>query len=275
MGNQQQESVHTRSMVLIVVVIVAILVLASFIAQLHGPAPLSATGGAVGQVNQPPFLSEAIFGYVNVSTRLFNVSVTSMSFGPYALNQILGGNRTVVYIVACFEIDSCAIAFWAINDATIHDYLGSGRSVPVDVGLSNGESVRGNATVQGEPVALAVPNGDMVASKVNYIVSGKTTGSNLPVSIPINDSVKSPITRVTIGDQTVNSSYFTRETYPLYYPNGTMTTIQGPLTVMGPIVYYVMQNAGNSLPVILWFGNGRLANMSLSIQSEVTTFLQH
>jgi hypothetical protein len=255
-------------------VVAGMVLIVAFVADMSNPV-LPLNGGAVGQVDEPPIYAESVFGYVNVTGHLFNVSVSSMSMGPYALNQVPAGRGSTVYAVVCYEADSCGIGFWAINDSAIHDYIGSVSSVPVEISLSDGEIVRGSVAVEENPVAVSVPNGGLLAMKATFVASGKVSESNLSAWIPLNDSIASPIVQMTVGDQTVNSSYFTRQTYSVTLPNGTLQTVQGPIVILkGPSVYYVMENAGRQLPVTLWLEGGGQVNLTLLAESLDITYLR-
>ncbi|MGD1055250.1 MAG: hypothetical protein ABR867_04110 [Nitrososphaerales archaeon] len=246
----------------------------AFVADISNPV-LPFTGGAVGQVDEPPVFTEAVFGFFNVNGRLFNVSVSSVSMGPYALNQVPKGRGSAAYLVLCYQADSCLIGFYTINDSAIHDYIGSVSSVPFDVSLSNGEVVRGNLAVEENPSAGPGPGSGLIATKTTVYASGRVLESNLSAWILLNESITSPIVQVTIGDQTVNSSYFTRRTYSVTLPNGTMQTVLGPIVFLhGPVVYYVMENAGRQLPVTLWLEDGGRVNSTLLAESLDATYLR-
>lgn len=259
--------------VLTAAVVTGMVLVVALVADVSNPV-LPLTGGAVGQVDEPPLLAEGVFGFVNVTGRLFNVSVSSMSMGPYALNQVPAGRGSAVYIVMCYEADSCLIGFYTINDTAIHDYVGSASSVPIDVSLSDGEAVRGSVVVEENPVAAPVPNGGLIAMKATFYASGRVLESNLSALIPLNDSTASPIVQVIIGDQTVNSSYFARQTISVPLSNSISETVLGPLMIHGPIVYYVMENAGRQLPVTLWLEGGGRVNFTLLAVSMDATYLR-
>jgi hypothetical protein len=236
-------------------------------------AVLPLNGGTVSQVNEVPVFADAVFGYFNVTGRLFNVSVSSINMGPYALNQVPAGGGSTVYVVVCYGEDSCGIGFYAINDSVIHDYVGSVSSVLVDVSLSDGDVVRGSMAVEESPVAEQVPNGGLIAMKTTFYASGRVLESNLSAVIPLNGSIASPIVQVGIGNQTINSSYFTRQTIPWSLPNGTIQMVSGPIMIHGPVVYYVMENAGRQLPVTLWLEGGGRVNLALLAESWDATYL--
>lgn len=259
--------------VLTAVVVAGMVLAVALVADVSNPT-LPLTGGAVGQVDEPPFLAEGVFGFVNVTGRLFDVSVSSMSMGPYALNQVPAGRGTAVYFVMCYKANSCLIGFYAINDTAIHDYVGSVNSVPIDVSLSDGEAVRGSVAVEENPAVGSGLDGGLLAMKATIYASGRVLQSNLSAWIPLNESITSPIVRVAIGDQTVNSSYFKHQTVPVTLPNGTMLTVPGPTVIVhGPVVYYVMENAGRQLPVTLWLEDGRQVNSNLLAESMDATYL--
>jgi hypothetical protein len=245
----------------------------ALVADVSNPV-LPLNGGAVSQINAPPVFPEGVFGYVNVTGRLFNVSVSSVSMGPYALNQVPAGGGSAVYLIMCYEVDSCLIGFYVINDSAIHDYVGSASSVPVDVSLSDGDVVRVSVAVEENPVAESGPGPGLIAMKTTFYASGRVLKSNLSAFIVLNDSIASPIVQVGIGDRTVNSSYFTRQTISATLPNGTLWTVPGPLVIYGPVVYYVMENAGRQLPVTLWLEDGGRVNLTLLAESMVSTFLR-
>lgn len=98
--------------------------------------------------------------------------------------------------------------------------------------------------------------------------------SNLTAILPLNDSITSPVVQVAIGGQTVNSSYFTRQTVPIPLPNGTRLVVHGPLMIRGPVVYYEMENAGRKLQVTLWLENGDRLNLTFLAESWVLTYLR-
>jgi hypothetical protein len=268
--------VNRSVLVFLVAVLAVVIVVAISATELSSPGPLPVTGGIVGRAFFPQASTTLVTGYVNVTARLFNVSVSSMSFGPYALNQVPGGNRIVAYAVSCFEISSCSIAFSVVNDSTINNYVQSLHSVLVDIRLSNGEVVRGNATVLDHPTPAPTPtSGSWILGELTRITSDGVVKSNLSAYVPLNDSVSSPVVQVTIGSQTVNSSFFVRPTVPITLPNGTKTLVQGQLLLLhGPIVYYVMQNAGHMLPITISLRSGERVSLSLLASSLVYTYLQ-
>ena len=268
------ETHRDRLLPVLTAAVVAGMVLAvALVVDVSNPA-LPLTGGVVGQVDEPPFLADAAIGYINVTGRLFDVSVTSMSMGLFALNQVPAVGGTTVYLVTCYEANSCGIEFYAINDSAIHDYVGSLSSVPVDVSLSNGEAVRGSVAVEENPVVERGPNAGLLAIKATFYESGQVVRSNLSAWMGVNDSIASPIVEVSIGDQTVNSSYFTRQTIPVQLPNGTVQTVLGPaVTLHGPVVYYVMENAGRQVPVTLWLEGGGQVSFTLLAESWDATYL--
>lgn len=246
----------------------------AFVADVSNPV-LPFTRGAVGQVDEPPFLAEGVVGFVNVTGRLFDVSVSSVSMGPYALNHVPADRGIAVYFVICYQADSCLIGFYTLNDSAIHDYVGSVSSVPVDLSLSNGEVVRGNLAVEENPTPGPTPNGGLVAMKTMVYASGRVLESNLSAWIPLNESITSPIAQVTVGDQTVDSSYFSRQTIPVSLPNGTIQRVPGPTVIFhGPVVYYVMESAGRQLPVTLWLEGGRRVNLTLLAESFDAIYLK-
>jgi hypothetical protein len=247
----------------------------AFVANVSNPV-LPLNGGAVGQIDEPPVFTEAVFGFVNVTGRLFNVSVSSVSIGPYMLNRVPADGRSAAYFVVCYQVDSCLIGFYVINDSAIHDYVGSVSSVPVRVSLSDGEAVRGSVAMKENPVAEPGPSSGLIAMEATVYASWRVleTDSNLSAWILLNDSVTSPIVQVTIGDRTVNSSYFARQTISVTLLNGTLETILGPIIIHGPVVYYVMENAGHQLPVTLWLQGGGQVNFTLLAESWVYTVLR-
>ena len=256
-----------------VALIAMVAVAATLTSDFYTPTALLTKGGQVGPIDQPPFFAEAVFGYVNVTAHLFNMSVSRLNLGPYVLDSLAGANRTVAFFVACFQVDSCSIGFWVTNDAALHDYVLSASSVPVNARLSNGDTVSGSITAVDRPILEPGPNGGLVAERLDFISSGRVVRSNLTAVIPLNATNASPVVKVSVGGTTIDSSYFTRPTYHLPLPNGNESVIQGPLELRGPVVYYIMQNVGRFLPVIVSFENGERTNLSLLASSVIITGL--
>jgi len=248
----------------------------ALVADVSNPT-LPLIGGTVSRVSKGPFSREVASGYVNVTGRLFNVSVSSVSMGPYALNQVPASGGSTYYLVQCYEEDSCGIGFSTINDSSIHNYVGSVSSVPIDVRLSDGDVVRGSVAVVENLVSESLPNG-LIAQRLMIYESGRLLESNLSAWIPLNDSTLNdsigPTVQVTIGNQTVNSSYFTRQTVSLPLSNGTEEVLFLHLILHGPVVYYVMENAGRQLPVTLWLEGGGQVNFTRLAESWVYTVLR-
>ena len=236
-------------------------------------APLPGSG-EVGPVDEPPLFADAAFGYANVTADLYNVSVSSVTFGPYALNGLATGNRTVIYSLACFG-DSCSVGFWVINDTAFHDYVASVNSAYVTATLSNGELVSGRLADGGGPVVepLPGPNGGIVAEEWVSMSPGGVVASNMAV-VPLNATDSSPVVQVTVGGRTISSSYFSRQSLQLPQPNGTAEVLEGPLELHGPIVYYIMQEAGRTVPVTVTFEDGRQTSLALPALSIVFSYLR-
>jgi hypothetical protein len=270
MGGKKNGVVFASSVILTAVIVAA----AALTSDFYTSTSLPTDGGRVGPVNQPPIFTNAVFGYMNVSARLFNVSVSSMTLGLYDLNSLVGANRTVMYSVACFEANSCAIGFWVTNDTAVHDYVASANSVSLNLRLSDGETVAGSVTAVDRPVVEPGPNGGLFAERWDFISSGRVIMSNLSAIVPLNATDSSPITQLSIGGRTVNSSYFTRQTYTFPLLNGSESVIQGPLEVHGPIVYSIMQNAGHVMLVTISFEDGGQTNLSLLVYSVIFTALR-